>query len=426
LIRPVRLPTLGCNVNPPPPRPRLALRVTLGAQGLVTFVPAIAPVIAPSVAPEFGLAPELVGQFTALTYVVAMLSGMVISNWVLWLGALRVMLFMLAAGAAGAALATVGHVAGLVLAAVAIGLSMGCAHPSFTALIGRHAPPGATAMFMSLRLAAAPAGVALAGLLIPLSLAWLGWRGSLWLAAAMCIVGCLFVARATPALDWPARVPPAQARVASALVRVLREPPLRRLAVVSMAFAMVQQTFVVYSVLSLVRLGVPLPAAAGLLAASQLSSIVTRVLIGRLADRWVPPRPLLAVHGGAMALGCFALAALPAAPSLVLAGSVMIACAAATTGWFGVQFAQLLRIVPREDLAHCAGGTQVLVFGGAILGPYLFALVLAQGASFTTAYLLLGALAAMAGSALLVHAPSAAAERQFTAGADAASLRGPQ
>src|SRR5205085_9587221 len=144
------------SVNPPSAHPRLALRVTLGAQVLVTFVPAIAPVIAPSVAPEFGLAPERVGLFSALTYVVAMVSGMVVVPGVPCVGALRFVQARLAAAGAGAVLATLGHAAGLVLSATAIGFSMGCAHPSFPALISRHAPPGSTALFMSLRLAAAP------------------------------------------------------------------------------------------------------------------------------------------------------------------------------------------------------------------------------------------------------------------------------
>ncbi|NDZ18775.1 hypothetical protein C7T35_21335 [Variovorax sp. WS11] len=80
-------------------------------------------------------------------------------------------------------------------------------------------------------------------------------------------------------------------------------------------------------------------------------------------------------------------------------------------GWFGLLFAQLLRLVPREELAHCSGGVQVFTFGGSMLGPYLVSCMLELGHSYSVAYVCLGTFTMGGGAALLFHAPSRAAER---------------
>jgi MFS family permease len=389
----------------------MALGVTVGAQVLVAFVQAIAPVFAPDVAPQLGVPPGRVGVFIALTYLSAIVCGVLMSPWMMWVGAARFAQFLLVGAAAGTALATIGSMMALLLAAAAIGFSMGCTNPAMSAILARHAPPGSTALFFSLRLAAAAVGIALAGFLLPPLLVWVGWRNALWLTSIVCVVASLLVARAVPALERPARVKPGGFAPASSLRKVIRDPVLRRLGVVSVAYGMAQQGFLTYSVLLLTHKGVPIAAAAGLLAVSQVAAVAARIVLGHAADRWMTPRRLLAGYGVAIALGCFALAALPAAPSELLAALAMIACAVLTMGWYGQMLAHLLRVVPREELASSTGGTQVFMFLGCMLGPYFMSHLLEQGYSYAVGFATLGATAAAAGISLLVHRASREAER---------------
>jgi MFS family permease len=312
---------------------------------------------------------------------------------------------------AGAALSALGDATGLVLAASAIGFAMGCSNPALSAILGRHAPLDSAGFFFSLRVAAVPVGVAAAGLVLPVALPWVGWRASVWTACAICVAASLAAARAVRALEWRAGAQPAGPVLGAALSRVLRDPALRRLTLVSAVYSMAQQAFLAYSVLLLVRLGVPLPVAAGWLAGSQLVCVVTRIVAGLAADRWMPPRHLLGVYGICMSLSSLLLAGLPQSPSLLLVGVAMVACATTMMGWYGLVFAQMLRIVQREELAECTGGVQIFAFAGAMLGPYLFSLILGLGVSYPAAYGAVAVLTALAATGLFVHAPSAAAER---------------
>jgi predicted MFS family arabinose efflux permease len=195
---------------------------------------------------------------------------------------------------------------------------------------------------------------------------------------------------------------PAGGSWAATLLTVVRHRGLRRLGLVSLAFAMVQQGFLTFSVLLLtLERGLPLATAAGLLAASQVACTFTRIALGHVADRWVAPQALLAALGFCMAASCIALGVLPAGAPLPLVALVMVAAGATTMGWNGVYFAQLLRTVPREELAASAGGTQFFTFAGAMAGPFLFAQLLQLGGSYTLGYACLAVLAAGAGITML-------------------------
>jgi MFS family permease len=403
-------------VSAPGSKAWLALKVTVGSQALIAFIPSIAPVIAPEIARWLGFSPERVGIFSAITYLSAMFFGVVAAPWIMWLGPVRATQIMLLTAAFGTGLATLGGSTCLVLAAVVIGSSMGCPNPAFTAILGRHAPSDSIGLFLSFRQAAAPAGIALAGLLIPATMVHLGWRGALWVAAAACVIGSFAVGRTVQAIDWRTGVRPRSGDLTLSLLMVAGQPALRRVSLVSMTYGMAQQGFLTYAVLLLVRAGVPLGVAAGLLALSQVASVVTRIGLGHTADRWISPRILLATYGMAIAVACLALAGLPSSPPLYLAALVMAVSGATTMGWQGLLYAQLMRIAPRDEIAHCASAAQIFTFSGAMLGPFLMFVLLERGVSYAFAFLCLGGLCAGAGMSLFAHGPSREAERSLQTG----------
>lgn len=402
-----------------PARPWLALETTLAVQTLASIVLSAAPVLAPAVAPQLGLAPERVGVFMGTAYLFAMISGVALGPWAGRVGAARLTQWVLVAVAAGSAASTLGS-PGLLVSAALIGIGYGALNPAAAAILGRHAPARAPGLFFALKQCGVPLGVALTGLLMPLGLAALGWRGTALATAGACLLLAAALHPVAARLDprEPAAAPRRNAWAAT-LLTVVRQPALRNLSLVSLAYAMAQQGFLTFSVsLLTLSLGFPLPVAAGLLAASQLACTVTRIGLGHVGDRWVAPQVLLGGLGLAMALACLALSALPVNPGLLLAALVMVAAGATTMGWNAVYFAQLLRTVPRDELAASAGGTQFFTFAGGMAGPFIFGQFLHVGGSYASAYAWLAVLPAAAGIAMLWPA----SRRQA---APAASAQGP-
>ena len=391
---------------PPQRRPWLALQVTLAAQVMASFVMSVAPILAPAVAPALGLAPEQVGFFVGGVYAVAMVAGLSSGPLVARFGAGRVTQGVLVVIAAGTILGAIGQPLILFgLAAGLIGLGYGTVNPAAADILGRHAPPGAPGLFFSLKQTGVPIGVGLAGLLMPLGLGLVGWRGAAWAVAFACLLLALALGPAVSRLDGADRTrteAPDGPGGLSNLLAVLRHPPLRALSLVTCVYALAQQGFVTFVVARLyLELGLSLALAAGLLAASQVACVVARITLGHVADRWVSPRVLLAVVGLCMALNCLALGLLPSEASFAVITLVVIACGATTMGWNGVFFAQLLRTVPREDLVASSGGTQFFIFFGGMLGPVLFSALVQQGGSHALGYLCLAGVTALAALAML-------------------------
>ncbi len=417
---------------------------------LASLVLSAPSVLAPAVAPRLGFAPERVGLFVGLAYLMAMLSGLWSGRGVASIGAVRISQAAMFSCALGAFAATGGSTWLFVVAAIAIGAGYGLINPASTTLLERHSPTARRALFFSIKQTGVPLGVALAGLLMPWGLATLGWRWSIVLAAVACaLLGAgLFpavprlqkarLARASaPDADWSAEplnapfdeeraasrsaaaaqagaqaaqdveLAGAQSRPASAgigaLWSVLRDPPLRRLSLMSLAFASTQLVFITFLVSLLnLQLSHSLAWAAGILAAAQVVSTVSRIALGYVADRWIDAGALLGWLGVAMAASLVALALLqPTTPDAwVFAAAVF--CAATGMGWNGVYFAELARTAAqRADLATVAGASQFFTFAGSMSGPVLFAGVIRAGGSYSLGYALFALLPAAAGFAML-------------------------
>jgi predicted MFS family arabinose efflux permease len=339
-------------------------------------------------------------------YAVAMFAGLSSGPLVARFGAGRVTQGVLVVIAAGTMLGAIGQPLILFgLAAGLIGLGYGTVNPAAADILGRHAPPGAPGLFFSLKQTGVPIGVGLAGLLMPLGLGLVGWRGAAWAVAFACLLLALALGPAVSRLDGADRTrteAPDGPGGLSNLLAVLRHPPLRALSLVTCVYALAQQGFLTFVVARLyLELGLSLVLAAGLLAASQVACVVARITLGHVADRWVSPRVLLAVVGLCTALNCLALGLLPRDASFAVITLVVIACGATTMGWNGVFFAQLLRTVPRKDLVASSGGTQFFIFFGGMLGPVLFSALVQQGGSHALGYLCLAGVTALAALAML-------------------------
>ena len=84
--------------------------------------------------------------------------------------------------------------------------------------------------------------------------------------------------------------------------------------------------------------------------------------------------------------------------------AITLACALTAVAWNGVFFADLVRLVPAEQVARATGATQFLTFTGGMSGSALVAAGVSLGGSYSAVFAALGVVPALAGLMLLAAA----------------------
>ncbi|MCO5120185.1 MAG: MFS transporter [Burkholderiaceae bacterium] len=372
-------------------RPLLALTVTLSAQLLVTVALTVPAVLAPEVAPMLGLPAARVGLFVGLCYLCAMSSGLVAGSRIAGIGPVRTSQWAIAAAGLGLVAVAIGGVWMLLPAAIAIGAAYGLTNPAAAIVLGEHAPIERRGLFFSIKQTAVPLGIAVTGVAAPALYALLGWRGAVAALGVACMAGAFALGRTRRDFDRPQPLPPRPAQawriVVDPLMAGLRDPALRRLGMVSFAYALTQVCFLTFLVSFLsVEHGFALAIAAGVLAAAQVTSVFSRIFFGYVADRWIAPARLLPLLGVGMAVACILLGRLPADAALAATVAVAMLCALTAVGWNGVFFAELARVAPPGGLAAATGTTQFMTFCGGMTGPVVFSEVINHGSAYGAAF----------------------------------------
>jgi MFS family permease len=372
---------------------------------------AVPSVLAPAAALDLGLPAQRVGWLVSVCYLVAMLAGLNAGWLATQRGAVRVSQWALLACGAGLACLASGFVPVLLLAAIAIGVGYGFTNPAAGELLSRHAPLDRRGLFFSIKQTAVPMGVALAGLVLPLLLAWLQWRGAALAAAVPVLVLMVLINRWRARLELsvertvaasPGFVSVLKTRVYLPVRKVLSYAPTRRLALTSLIYALTQVSYLTFLV-SFLKFdhGYSLALAAGLLSASQLVSIVFRIGWGYVSDRWMDPTRLLGLLGLLMAAGVATMGLMPVGVSSALMFVLAVFCAATAVAWNGVFFADLARQVPPGEVAQATGATQFLTFLGGTTGSGLFAVLVSLMQSYGAAFTVLAVLPALTGVLML-------------------------
>ena len=397
--------------------PLTALGVTFAVQTLAALTMAVPSVLAPAMSADLGIPAQNVGWFVSLAYLAAMLSGLQGGALANRHGSVRLSQWALAASAGGLGLLAAGLPVALLAAAVVVGVGYGLPNPTAAEILSRHAPAHRRGLFFSIKQTGVPVGVALAGIALPWLLVRFGWRGTtLALALPIAAVGI--------GIGWTRRTLDAtlardgnggaaaggvlttlRALLIAPLREVLAYPPTRRLAIVSLVFALTQVSFLTFFV-SLLKIehGFTLALAAGLLAASQAVSMTARIGWGHVSDRWIDPTRLLGLLGIAMGGGIAVLGLAPADTPWVLMLAVTLVCAGTAVAWNGVYFADLVRHLPADRVAQATGATQFMTFFGGMSGSALFASLVGVAGSYSAVFVGLAVLPALTGVALLAGA----------------------
>jgi MFS family permease len=387
----------------PRTRAGLALAATLAVQASATVAMTAPSVLAPVVAPMLDVAPHRVGWMVGLAYCSAMFSGLIGGQQVGKHGAIRMSQWALYACMVGLILAAAASRpllwALLIPAAVAIGIGYGLPNPAASRILSRHVPSHRRGLYFSIKQTGVPVGVGLTGLIVPALLWTMSWPLAVLVLASSCLCLALILNRArvlddretaegpSPSTTGPTRF---HATMIEPLRRVWQQPALRRLGVASMTYSMTQLCFVTFLV-SYLKLehSLSLAVAAGILSASQVLSVLTRVMWGQVSDRWIAPTRLLGLLGVAMAIAAALLGSLPADAPVWLMLAAALGCAATSMAWNGVFFADLAHRVPAAQLATVTGGTQFLTFCGAMIGPVAFSSLVGPLGSHAATYVAL-------------------------------------
>jgi len=361
------------------------------------------PVIAPVAAPAMGLAPEHVGFLVAAIYVSAMVTAPISGVMVARLGPARLFAAMLLVIAAGTALFTLSTALAAFAGALLIGCATGPLNPLGSHVLSRASPPAWRAFVFSIKQCGTPAGGMLAGAVLPpLALAF-GWRGAMLVIP---VAACVLLVLAPVAGRGAQGAPVAGGGVRGAMVRSLRgvmlDARLRRVALTGACFAACQMAIGSYLVVYLWRVaGISTELAGLAFSAMHVAGIVSRIVLGAVADRQVGSQRLLAALALVMAASLALLTGLTAEWPLAGVFALTAAVGVSGNGWVGLFFSELARLAPAERTAEIAGGGQSVMYAGIVAGPLAFGALLGASGSYALCLWLFAALSAGAFVALL-------------------------
>lgn len=377
----------------------LALAATLAIQVFTSVAGTAVAVLAPTIAAAFGIEPRWIGIFIGLVYAGAMAASLASGGFIERYGSIRTSqacVLICAAGVAIVALAPAGAPWLLAAAAIVTGLGYGPITPASSHLLARTTPSERMAITFSIKQTGVPAGVALAGAILPSLAHAAGWRAALWATVAAGVLVALAAQPVQPQLDVDRqRGRRLSLRAVLSPLAHLRTPALRRTAIVGFAYSATQVCLTSFLVVYLTEaLRYPLVAAGLALSVATLGGVAGRIGWGVVADRWLRARGTLALIGalaGACAVAlAFARPEWPAAVCLALAA----AFGATAIGWNGVQLAEVARLAPRGNAGAVQGAVGFVTFSGVVVGPPLFALIASLASSYRVSFAALAVLSA--------------------------------
>ena len=375
--------------------PARALALWLaGVMALAVLAMQVTPVLAPAMAASSGLPPSFVGAWSGGLWACALVGTVLAPALLARVDAWRLAQICLLACALGALAAATGHWAGLVVAAMLIGVAQGLEGPMASHLLAWHVAVPRRPLWFSVKQSGVQVGAIVASLALPGLAALLGWRAAAMAAAGMALAGAFALGWARRRLAAPT-APAGSGRWQSTIKALASRPALRWLALAAAAFGAIQVVlngfFVVYAV---TERGASLVQAGAWLGVAQTGGLLGRLGWGWLATRWGATMPFL-----------FALGLIMAACSLSLGlGSpgwiLLILFGLSASGWNGIFLAEVARLVPAHEAGSATAAVLLVMTIGLVAGPLVFSGLAAAG-SFSSAFVAWGGVGLLGVAALL-------------------------
>lgn len=383
----------------------IALPSLAAVQVLSTMAFNTGPVLAPAAAPAMGASKDDVAYFVALVYLTSIFAVLAGGAMTRRLGPIRFTQIALLISASGVALLAAGHIATAILAAMLIGLGGGPVTVASSQILARVTPARLSNVTFSIKQSGVPLGFALSGAALPSIVEAASWRQAALAIALITATTAIAIHPLRRLYDDErasgGRIFPSWATIIEPLVLCWRDPPLRLLCLVGMAYSATQATVTNFIVnYGMDHLRLDYVAAGALLSAASLAGIAGRIGWGALADASRRPLAVLAALGVVMALSGMAVAlAEPHWPRWIVY-AIAIVIGASAVGWNGVYISECARRAPPGRAGEFVGATSFFVFLGPVLWPTLFRQLLYLTQSYPLGYALMSVSAGLCALAI--------------------------
>lgn len=384
--------------------PTLAMLAVLTMGSMASFTVAV---IAPAAAPDIGVPATYIGLFTAVMYVFSMASGAVTGAFIRRYGGIRVCQFTMFAAAASMAAFTMAVPLLALVSAVLLGFAYGPFNPASAHVLTGISTARSRPLIFSVKQTGVPFGGMLAGAAVPTLVAVLGWRGAALTVGAVALAVVALVQPLRVGFDadrrprWP--LLGGTSIVESARLAVM--DPLRRLSISGFAYSGCQVSVGAFFVVYLTQaLGLSLVRAGALFAFVQAGGIIGRVVWGFIADRWLSTRMLLVLLGWVTAVCVLITASLSAGAPQAFIAVLGFVLGTSSFGWVGVYLSEVARLAPEGRVAEATGGVQLVYFGGVVVIPPIFGMLVNATGSYVASFIAVAAVAT-ASSLYLLASP---------------------
>lgn len=388
------------------------LAATVLVQAMVAMAISTLPVLSPILAKTYGIDASLIGIYSSLVFAGAisftLLGGMLVRRF----GAIRISQIAVLLAASALAASVLGPLIGIVVFAVATGMGYGLATPAASHILARVTPENRRGIVFSIKQSAVPLGGLLSGLIAPVAAGLLGWQWAVACMAGAVAITALIIRplRAELDDDRDPRYPVSAGAPFASIAMVLRHRRLRTLAVTTLAFtAFHASIFAIFTAFLVDRGGLTLIIAGQAFAAMQVAGVAARIGFGWLTDHYFSARRLLVGIGVGMGFAGVVVGQVDPGWSIEAIFAMAIMLGVVVGGWPGIYLAEIVRVVPAEQVGTATGGTVAFSFAGVVVGPALFSVVIAVSESYALAFALYGMIAATIAVALWLVARRAEA-----------------
>jgi len=359
----------------------LALSATLLVQTAASFMNQCLPVVAPLLTSSAGLAPERIGNLSSLGSVGTVLFLAFGSPVLARLGPVRSLQLGAALSVAALLIAASGLWPALILAALMLGVGYGPTPPAGSSILAATAPVGHRTLIFSIKQAGAPAGGALAGLIVAPVAALFGWQPALLLTI---VAGSLSAAAISPLRDMMdaerdrsrsihPRAILHYRNLLAPLAAVRGDGLLISVTALAVSFSLVQGTLFSFSVTYLTQRGLTLESAGLAYACMQAAGVFARIFLGWLADRTGRPAYNLTAQAYVAGVAVCGYAYMPLDAPFAVIALIATSCGFFGASWNGITMAEIARLSPPDQIAEATAGSTMFTFMGYAAGPSLFA-----------------------------------------------------
>ena len=366
-------------------------------------------VLAPEAAPRIGVDATRIGDYTAIVYLFATLSGAVTGAMVDRFGAIRVCQITMLLAALAMLTFTRGTLTWVLISAVILGCAYGPFNPASAHVLWRLSTPRWRPFVFSLKQTGVPLGGALTGALIPVLVLWSDWQTAGLAVGAVALVMMILLQPLRGGIDEVHRRP-LKLDMKSLLGPVqlaLGNPRLRGYTLTAFAYAGCQLSVMSFMVVFLTRsVNMSLVQAGSVFAFLQIGGFAGRLIWGGIASRLGSPRIVLVIIGAITAISLVVTPFMNATWPLLAVISLAIVLGASSLGWNGVMLSEVATHAPEGRAVEATAGMQVVMFGGITVFPPIFGFLVMHTQSFTAAFVAVAVLA-IGGALLMASLPRA-------------------